>query len=219
MPQDEFIAFQQFSTPEDAEYLVALLQENGIEVVAQDTTPFVDLTLNNNDTRKSLEVRIRQADFAAAHEILENNAAKLLQLDDELHPLHQFSKEELIEVVEKEDQWSKIDYLLALKFLEKKGIQFSPEELAAIRQRRLEELRKPVKGETGWLVIGFILALMGGFLGLAIGYIYYSAHKTLPSGERVPTYDKRTRNTAQLVMVIGIVVVLIGLLSLLFERR
>lgn len=63
----------------------------------------------------------------------------------------------------------------------------------------------------GWLVAGYIFALLGGWFGLAIG-IYLSAAKVkLPDGTKVKKFNEASRKNGYIIMVISVVAAIIWL--------
>lgn len=214
---DPFATFQKFNTLGDAEGLVLLLRKHNLEVEVKDVSPAVDVTFTMDKMFHEFEVRLRPEDFEKAHQIMEENASELVLDIDPDYYLFDFTDEELMEVVEKEDEWSKSDMLLALKLLQDRGKGLSREEVEEIRQKRIAELRKPAKGDKLWLVIGFASSLLGGFWGIAIGWIRMSSKKTLPNGERVPLYDESTRKSAKTLFGFGMLCLLAWIFLFLFS--
>jgi len=49
-------------------------------------------------------------------------------------------------------------------------------KLAALSESRLNELRQPEPAQTFWIYAGYFLALLGGLLGIFIGW-HLSSHK------------------------------------------
>jgi len=57
----------------------------------------------------------------------------------------------------------------------------------------------------GWLVAGYIFALLGGLIGIIIGVIMMSSKVKLPDGTTVKKYDDSTRKQGTIILVIAIV--------------
>ena len=60
--------------------------------------------------------------------------------------------------------------------------------------------RQLIKGSTGWMIFGFISAILGGLLGIAMGAHYAWSKKK---------YDTSTRNAGYIMMVIGVICLLL----------
>ena len=81
----------------------------------------------------------------------------------------EFTDEELYDVLLKSDEWNKFDYTLAQKLLSDRGKSIDEELLNSLKKQRLEDLAKPDEGQKPWIIAGYFLALLGGFIGLIIG--------------------------------------------------
>jgi hypothetical protein len=55
----------------------------------------------------------------------------------------------------------------------------------------------------GWLVAGYIFALLGGLIGLILG-AYLSSAKTVVNGQKIHKYKKSTRNQGIVIIVVSI---------------
>jgi hypothetical protein len=54
------------------------------------------------------------------------------------------------------------------------------------------------KGKTGWMIAGYVFAILGGLLGIFIGINYVSKR-----------YDQATRSSGWAMIVIGVVMFLV----------
>jgi amino acid transporter len=114
-----------------------------------------------------------------------------------------------MEVIIKADEWSPFDFVLARKILAERGKNMSDEDIAAINEKRIAELKVPDAPQTYWIVLGYIFALIGGLLGIFIGWFLMNYKKTLPDGEMVSEYSERDRKHGKRIFYIGIVVLVI----------
>jgi hypothetical protein len=80
------------------------------------------------------------------------------------------------------------------------------------RNKILDKLvEKGEPGDSTFIIIGFIFALLGGFLGIVAGFVYSrSKHKSL-SGNSYYVYDQRTRDFGSAMIFIGIAVFILSL--------
>ena len=190
---------------EEAEGLISSLKDNGVNVQIEDASPPVDLTFSGNTLQNEIRIKVKQSDFETANQFLEKQAEQLVDKFSDEHYLYDFTDDELIEIIEKPDEWSKVDYLLSQKILKKRGHEISKEKVEELRQKRIDELRKPEKGHKGWLIFGFISAILGGLLGIFLGWFHWTFKKTDPTGQRVYAYDQQTRKIGQGIFWIGLV--------------
>jgi len=61
------------------------------------------------------------------------------------------------------------------------------------------------KSGKGWIIAGYIFALMGGLIGLAIGSYLQGAKEKLPNGVKVKKFDDKTRKHGWIIIVISAV--------------
>lgn len=62
-----------------------------------------------------------------------------------------------------------------------------------------------------WIYGGYLFALLGGFLGIMIGWHLSSHTKTLPNGQQVYGYSKEDREHGRIIWILGIVMFVIWL--------
>src|SRR5690554_4395036 len=217
MTDDKFITFQKFNSAEDAKELISTLKDNGLNVQIEDASPSVDLTFSGNTLQNEIRVKVKQIDFETANQILEKKAKQLIDKFPDDHYLYEFTDDELIEIIEKPDEWSKEDYLLSQKILKDKGLEINKDKVEELRQKRIDDLRKPEKVHTGWIIFGFISTLFGGLLGIFIGWFYLTFKKTDPTGQRFYAYDQKTRIRGQQIFWLGLISLIIWIISWMFR--
>ncbi|MBL4745664.1 MAG: hypothetical protein JKY08_04790 [Flavobacteriaceae bacterium] len=126
--------------------------------------------------------------------------------------LLQFTNEELYEILLKSDEWGDFDYSLAQKILIQRGKSIDHELLAALKKERIKDLSKPEENQKPWIIAGYIFAILGGFLGLIIGYSLMTSKKTLPDGQRINSYAEKDRKQGKYILIISACVFPIGLI-------
>ncbi|MEM7185065.1 MAG: hypothetical protein AAF466_00295 [Bacteroidota bacterium] len=216
MDEEEFSIFRRFSTLEQALELQDQLEAEGIQTIIADNVPPVDINFGGSTLNNEIEIRIAPDDFQKAEELLLQQAENLVDNVDPEHYLFDFSTEELYEVLIKYDEWSEFDYTLAAQLLEKRGEQVDEQTLTRLKKERINELARPEKGQKGWIIAGYIFAILGGFLGLIIGYALWKSKKTLPDGDKVPSYSENDQKHGQYIFLIGMIVLPISILSKAF---
>lgn len=117
MTEDKFLTFQKFNSFEDAVGLISLLKEHEVIVQIEDASPPVDITFSGNTLQNEIRVKIKQSDFELANQILEIQAIEHIDHYTDDHYLYDFTDGELLEIIEKPDEWSKEDFLLSQKIL------------------------------------------------------------------------------------------------------
>jgi hypothetical protein len=205
----EFSKFKHLPSIEQAQALADLLKQNGIDSLITDITPPVDLTFTGNELANLFELGVKMVDFEKAKEIVTLDNESLLDTIDPDHYLFNFTDDELYDILLRPDEWSDLDYSLAHKILIKRGKPIDYELLASLQKRRIEDLSKPEENQSVWIVLGYISALLGGFLGLVIGYSIMSAKKTLPDGSKVYSYNANNRKHGKTVFILGLIMFVI----------
>ncbi len=211
----DFVTYQKFWSIDEAVELIQLLKDNDIEFEVVDNSISVDVTFVPNRDREK-EVKLRKDDFAKVDELLETIAENNLGNIDKDHYLFQFSQAELLEIIQKPDEWSKEDFLLAKHILATHGIAITSDQVKELKEQRLEKLAEPESGNALWTFLGYVLALGGGVLGILIGWHLMSFKKVLPNGERVYVYTKADRQHGNSIVVLGIVCLIALILYNLF---
>lgn len=144
--------------------------------------------------------------------LLEDSVKKLDEIDTDYY-LFGFSNDELLDLIAKSDEWSKLDYLLAQKILRDRGQGLSEEELEAIKMERIAELSKPEENQQKRIVAGYVFAVLGGFVGMFIGWHLLTHKKTLPNGDSVFAYVPKDRKQGRIIFILGSIFLVVGLLA------
>jgi hypothetical protein len=216
---ENFLTFKRFSNEEDAKDLIELLKAQNISYSVEDASPQFDVTFANNNFEKEVHIKLKPEDFERTEEILRTKDSQLTTED--IPPdyyLLEFSNEELIEILMKPDEWSSIDYNLSQRILESRGKSIDQEFLDTLRKKRTEELSKPEQTQKNWIYAGYIFALLGGLLGVFIGWHLLTFKKTLPTGERAYGYVESDRRNGRNILIIGLIFVAIEIVFWLNEN-
>lgn len=116
--------------------------------------------------------------------------------------LNSFSAKELIEVVLNPSDWHPADVKEAKKILKQKGV--TQKHIQEYRQRQEARLLKGERANMGVLALGFVAALLGGFMGILIGYYLATSKKEGNKGEKVFTYDPPSRKFGWIILGLGL---------------
>ena len=204
--------FQKFNSESQAIDFGSLLNENKIEFLIENISINFDPILSNNEFGKEYCVKIKKDDFEKANEILREKAkTEINEVRDDYYLLS-FSDEELIDVIEKSDEWNKFDVELAQKLLKERGNEITNEQINELKKQRIVELSKPEKGQNIYIIIGYVCAILGGLLGIFIGWHLLTYKKTLPNGNRIYAYSKNDRKQGNRILILGAVFILFWIL-------
>ncbi len=202
---DQYAIFRKFPTWAQAEEMRELLEEEGLDCRIGDNIPPFDITFSGSTLLHEYEIRLHPSDFDKAHEVLDEWADNLLYDVDPEHFLFQYSDSELYEILLKPDEWSPQDYALTRKILQQRGVVIDDQLLKSIRIRRLEELSQPEGNQSDWIIAGYVLAVLGAVFGVLIGYFLWTSRKTLPNGQRVPSYSRSDRRHGKRMFILSII--------------
>jgi hypothetical protein len=211
----EFLSYRHFRTIEDSEELTTILNDNAIEYIIEEESPSVDVTFTGN-LYVEYHVSVHPEDFEKINELMEKEAAETIDQIDTSYYLYQFSNEELFEILEKPDEWSELDHLLAPRILKERGAKISEEEVEGLKLLRNDELAQPKKASPFFVILGYAFAVGGGLIGIFIGYYLYTSHKILPDGGRLPMFDESSRMKGKIIMMVGIICLIVISLIRLF---
>lgn len=223
----EFVTYEKFATIGELKEFVELLQENNIPYELEDDIQLLDASFANPNHHRDYRIKLQQADFESVNEL--RNSIALLELDrvDPDYYLFDFTDEELIDLISKQDEWSPFDFQLAQKILKDRGKEVSSQQMDELKNSRIKELATVEKHSIGGIVSGYILTAFGGVLsfviygyistllvliGLIIGGYIVSSKKTLPNGERIYTYSDSDRKQGKIILIIGAPMLIISVL-------
>lgn len=206
MDKTSTISFRSTATKEDANEIIRLLESKNIEaeIIKESFNPAS--TFGEGSLTSNFEIEIEAKDKENAEAIMMEVAEVTLQNIDPDYYLFSYADNELMDILGKKDEWSEIDVLLSNKILNDRGIEINYDALNQSQVIRDLELKKPEGRQTTWIVLGYILAFTGGFLGLLLGSFMWQGMKKLPDGTKVPAYNETTRKHALAIFIISCIV-------------
>lgn len=207
----EFLTYKKFTDRESLDSLTQILTDNGIEFEVTEDRESLDSLYGQKPFDKYYFVKIKQVDFAKADSIVSKMTEPELHQVDKDHYLFGFSDEELFEILTKPDEWNEFDYQLSKKILKERGKDINTDTIDLLKKQRINELAKPEESHKTWIYAGYIFALLGGLLGIFIGWHLSTFKKTLPNGQRVYGHNESDRRNGTRIMIIGIVMLVVSL--------
>ena len=114
--------------------------------------------------------------------------------------LETFTPKELMEVVINPEDWHPADVKQAKQILKQKGV--TKRDIAEYKKRLEEKAKNGERANMGVLALGFVSALLGGILGILIGY-YLMTSKRNVGGKQVMHYDEPTRKLGKIILALG----------------
>jgi hypothetical protein len=92
------------------------------------------------------------------------------------------------------------------------NLDSSAKQREKVEQIVTEELKKGRDGNPLYIFFCFVLALLGGLLGIYAGYVYSQSKIKTANGESYYAYNKETRQLGKMMMLLGVAVILFFLL-------
>lgn len=120
------------------------------------------------------------------------------------HYFNNFTNEELIEVLQRKDEWSQFDVDLAKQMLTKRGVNLSEDELQKLNKKREVELSQHDKPDGWYIPAGYIFCILSGWFGFAIGLSLVFATKEIPDGSKIKKFDPRSRSHGKIMLLAGV---------------
>ncbi|HTE24207.1 hypothetical protein [Flavitalea sp.] len=200
---DHFVVFQKFTHQAQAEEIVELFRSAGIDYQLEGTKAPFDPTFTFTSYEPEVELKIKQKDFQRAGNLLDSHYQQMISDVPSDYYLNNFSDVELQDLIQKKDEWGQFDYVFAKHLLGERGSAITSEAENEITSQRLLELKKPAELSTYWIVIGYVLAVIGSLIGFFMALTILVFRKTLPDGELIFGYDKYSRNHAMAMMIIS----------------
>jgi hypothetical protein len=202
-PSDAYITFQKFNDIALAEAIAEQLHKNGINSVVSKEDALLDSTFIGSDLGSTIHLKVAPTNFERANAILEDFYMTRIQSMDPDYYLYTFTDEELLDIVQKPDEWGHLDFVLAKKLLADKGKAISPAQQEEFHQERLTQLAKPDKTHPLMILLGYFTAFAGGVFGFILGSLLVSSKKILPNGQRVYMYPISERRHGRRILIIS----------------
>ena len=212
-----FLPYQSFASEFVAQPLLELLEQHNVPVETGWAKPDFDVSMANNATHTRFVLRLRHADFERARQAEDEQNEALIADAVPDHYLFSFSDDELFDILVKPDEWNSYDVSLARHILWQRGREVSPDTVRLLRRHRVAEMAKPEPIQKTWIVTGYLFAVVGGILGIAIGWHLHYHKKILSDGTQVRAFSARDRMHGFRILLSGIFGLFVSLLLQLIK--
>jgi hypothetical protein len=203
-PMAQHATYTKFYAPEDAQFLITLLQQHHIPYSLEHEVNQLDKVYLGDAVAPMFELRIPTDRFSDVNGLLAEQAKFDMAQPGFEHILQSLTKEELRDILNEPSSWNAYDIQVAASLLAEKTqgrvtfpLNGSPTYV-------------PMKLELIWIILGYLCCLLGAsyFFYLAIagflaGLVVNQAKKTLKDGTTVKMYDKKSRLHGRIMMVLG----------------
>ena len=199
-----FATYRTFIDPEMAEELTRVLDEHGIPYRIERDKPPVDLAFTADQTHERILIAIPPDLFVPADKAQESMTPGAAEDVDKDHFLHDFSDDELVDVLHKASEWHPADVIIARRLLEARGLEVDDAELEQKQAEHLEKQRQPIRASFALIAAGFIFSFLGGLIGLGIGWSLVSMKERDATGKTYHRYDHRSRDLGRCMIFLGL---------------
>jgi hypothetical protein len=200
---DQYLVYHKFTHQSEADEIVDLLRAAGINFRLEGTKVPFDPTFAFTSYEPEVELKIKQQDFQRTEELLYSHFQNMIPDVSLDYYLYSFSNAELTDLVLKKDEWGHFDYVFAKQLLAERGSAITVDDEKKGNEQRLRELKKPYTLGIYWIVIGYILAVIGSLIGFFMALTILVFRKTLPNGELIFGYDKNSQKHATVMIIIS----------------
>jgi hypothetical protein len=207
----QYATYTKFYAPEDAQFLITLLQQHNIPYTLEHEVNQLDKVYLGETIEAMFVLKVPGNRFNDTHALLAEQAKADMALPGFEHHLQTYTAPELQEILREPAGWSAYDIQVVKALLvEKAGGQVTVPVDEAVSY-------VPVKLDQKWIVLGYLacvvgltslfyLSMAGFFSGLAIT----QAKRTLKNGDTVKTYTKEDLIHGRAMMALSLVFMVIG---------
>jgi len=201
---DELITLRKFNTYIEAAGIIELLQKNNIAYDVEKTEATGDVVFAGNTLEEELHVKVKQEDYEAAQKLLEELVEVDIEKLDKDYYLFEFSDKELLEILQKPDEWSLNDYHWANEIMKQRGQEVSKDQLEEWKKKRMDFLSQPDKVSSTYLRNAYLFCIFGGIIGFFMGRYLHTFRKLLPNGHKVLAFDEDSQAKGRKIEIIGL---------------
>ena len=189
--------------------IAELFDASEIRYHVENTRPSFDITFTNS-TAVDYIIKVHPDDFIRAEKLLEQVGEEAYVIEE--HYMNSFSDEDILDVIEHASEWDAFDVQIAYKIIENRGLK-----IGVINQSISNHLTtyQPEDVKPIALVMAYILALAGGWLGGALAYGWLVKKSEKPGFENEKYYSVKSRNHANIIFGIFCIWVFVYLVLIL----
>lgn len=198
--------YRDFFLLEQAEEVTHLLEKSGIPYKLEKSEVLIDEAIVGNSLTPKIVLRLQPIHFQRANEVIKENI-KLTPEILEAHYLNQLDARELLEIIEKPDEWSVEDVVVARAILAQRGIPIDEASIHQMQRERLQLLRAGKDVSLAqlllfYLVIFGVSILFSGYFmlaGLALSWYYWKDMTVDTTGTKFYTYKSSVRQIGKIL--------------------
>lgn len=211
--QDQaFETYKTFMSQEQGDEYIELLKRHDIPYSAESSEQILtSAIIGSSGMLPKVVLKLRPSDFKNVDALIEQQIMASGNIPEDYY-LRELDDDELEEVLEKPDEWSIQDVTMAKLILRERGIEVNEDEIQALRNQRIREIRQGKTANRGIMFLWFLAVAIGfWFLGLlaivggiGMGYYYGYDKSTDPEGDKYYTFEPTTRKYGKLILIVGV---------------
>ncbi len=217
-PSGDFEFYRDFFNGEQAAEFVELLQKNNVEYKLEKSRTLLEGTITGYGLVPHSVLKIRASDFSFVNRLLEEQARN----DKDFianHYFQTYKAAELLEVVQKPDEWTPADVAIAQHLLDKQGVKIPKEQVENFKQQRMETLMEGKKASKAWVGLYLVCIFFGSVLisqfflvaGIGMGWYFWQDKTIDVDGNKYATFDEASRNIGKAIFFLGWVLLGLGI--------
>ncbi len=209
-PTGDFEFYRDFFNGEQAEAFVDLLKENKVVYKLEKSQTLLDASITGHGLMPFAILKLRASDFGRVNQLLAENARNDHHFIAN-HYFQEYKAAELLDVLQKPDEWTPEDVAVARHLLDKQGVSIPQEQVENFKLQRIETLKAGKSASQTWLIIYVLFVIVGAFLlspffligGVGMGWYYWQDKTIDTNGNKYFTFDDTSRMTGQVIFYLG----------------
>lgn len=197
--------YRKFIYKDDALELIKVLENHQIDYELEDNSSRLGTSFGGDINTNEFELKIHSGNFEKVESLEEELIKEDVETFEGDYYLFYATEQELTEIIMQKEAWSKFDYLLAQKILRERGKEVSPDVLNALRKQRIQDLSAQETSPSYLIYLGYFFGVLGGFLGIFIGYHLMKYKKVLPNGEKLYGFAPNDRRHGQNILILSVI--------------
>jgi hypothetical protein len=211
----QYATYSRFHSPDDAQFLIALLQQRDIPYTLEHDVNPLDKVYIGESIDAMFTMQIPADRFSEVNGLLAEQAKADMAKPGFEHLMQSYSTEELREILSEPTGWSAYDLQVAASLLAEKT-----QGQVKVPVTNMETF-VPYKLEKIWIILGYLVSLLGAsyffymaIAGFLAGLVVHQSKKTLKDGTTVKMYSPQSRWHGRNLMLLSALTTFISLLIL-----
>ncbi|WP_010253581.1 hypothetical protein [Myroides injenensis] len=197
----DYMLYREYDNKYDLMDLIYELDKRALSYIIEENNNLISATANHPLT---YSLFVKQTDLQKIKEIEKQFVILPFASIPTDYYLHENTDKELLELISDRSSCSPLDYAIAREILKKRQVVVDYDNLLNQKTKLLIKQHRKIADNRTWLIIIYVLALLGSIIGIIAGlHILY--RKTTINNTRVHFYPKHIRIHVPYILLIGII--------------